>query len=313
VTGLPFAALAAIATKQWGLFTTRQALAVGLTEDQLWWNSRPSGPFERVVRAVYRMRDCKAHPLQPLGAALLARGPDAVACGPAAGWAHGFDGVEPGGIELIVLPNSSHARAGAFRRILDPAQVVPLGPFQVTDALTTLLDLAALLDDVRWEWALESGLRMKLFTIGQVHHGVEARSKRRRPGVARARRVLSRRPPNARPTGSQLETEFLQLVRPVGAIPEPERQRPVSRHGRIVARLDFAFPEVWAYTEVHGGQHRESLRYDTYRETTVALTLGWLEAEVTAGDVRNTPRPTIARMIEFIATAASRLPPRPAN
>ena len=128
-----------------------------------------------------------------------------------------------------------------------------------------------------------------------------------------ATKQWARRPLNARPTGSQLETEFLQLIRPVGAIPEPERQHPVARHGRIVARLDFAFPEVWAYTEVHGGQHRESLRYDTHRETTVALTLGWLEAEVTAGDVRNTPRPTVARMIEFIATAASRLPPRPAN
>jgi len=120
--------------------------------------------------------------------------------------------------------------------------------------------------------------------------------------------VLSLRTANARPTGSQLETEFLQLIRPVAAIPEPERQRPVVRHGEIVARLDFAFPDVWAYTEVHGAQHRESLRYDAYRETTVAATLGWLESEVTAGDVRNTPRPTVARMIEFLATAARRLP-----
>ena len=310
---LPFDALAAIATDQWGLFTTRQALTAGFTTAQLRWQSRPGGPFEQVLRSVYRLRNYAAPALQVLGAALLARGPDAVACGNSAGWAHGFDGVKPGRIEMIIPARTSAVRDGVHRRALDPSQIAALGPFRMTDALTTLLDLAATLDDVHWEWALEFGFRRKLFTPQEVDSGIARRSRQRRPGAVRARRVLSRRPANARPTGSQLETEFLQLVRPVGAIPEPERQRPVSRHGRIVARLDFAFPEVWAYTEVHGGQHRESLRYDTYRETTVALTLGWLEAEVTAGDVRNTPRPTIARMIEFIATAASRIPPRPAN
>jgi len=177
----------------------------------------------------------------------------------------------------------------------------------MTDALTTLLDLAADLDDIHWEWALESGLRKDLLALNEVRSGVASRSGRRRPGAARARRVLSLRPPNARPTGSQLETEFLQLIRPVGEIPEPERQYPVFRLGKIAARLDFAFPEVQAYTEVHGGQHRESLQYDAYRETMIAGTLGWLESEVTARDIRNTPRPTVARMIEFIATASRRI------
>jgi very-short-patch-repair endonuclease len=176
----------------------------------------------------------------------------------------------------------------------------------MTDALTTLLDLAATLDDIRWEWALEYGLRHELFTVVAVELGVARRSQQRRPGVARARRVLALRPPKTRPTGSQLETEFLQLIRPVREIPEPERQYPVFRFQKVAARLDFAYVAVQAYTEVHGGQHRESLRYDANRETMVAATLGWLESEVTAGDIRDTPRPTISRMIEFIATASRR-------
>jgi hypothetical protein len=118
--------------------------------------------------------------------------------------------------------------------------------------------------------------------------------------------VLALRPPGARPTGSQLETEFLQLIRPVPEIPEPERQYPVLRHGRIDARLDFAYMELCAYTEVHGGQHRESLLYDATRETLVAGTLGWLASEVTAHGIRKVPRHTIARMIEFIGAAARR-------
>jgi len=39
----------------------------------------------------------------------------------------------------------------------------------------------------------------------------------------------------------------------------------------------------------------------------VAATMGWLESEVTAGDIRVTTRPTISRMIEFIATASRRI------
>jgi hypothetical protein len=183
---------------------------------------------------------------------------------------------------------------------------VPLGPFFVTDALTTLMDLAVVLDDRQWEWALESALRRELVTIASVATETDRRSRARWPGAARARRVLAARPPNARPTGSQLETEFVQLIRPVREIPDGDRQYPVFRHGRIIARLDVAYPCVHAYTEVHGRQHRESLQYDTSRETWVATTLGWLASEVTAPDVRKTPRATIARMIDFIATAAAR-------
>jgi hypothetical protein len=307
MSGLPFDALAAIATNQWALFTTRQAKTAGFSTAQLRWYSRPDGPFEQMLRSVYRLRDYAAPALQSLGAALLARGPDAVACGHSAGWAHGFDGVKLGRIEMTVLPNGSHVRPGSRRLSLDPSQVVSLGPFRMTDALTTLLDLAATLDDVHWEWALEFGFRNKLFTPGEVELGVANRSRQRRPGAVRVRRVLSRRPPNARPMGSQLETEFLQLIRPVREIPEPERQYPVVRLGEIVARLDFAYPAVHAYTEVHGGQHRESLRYDATRETMVAATLGWLESEVTAADIRNTSRHTVSRMIEFIAAASRRI------
>jgi very-short-patch-repair endonuclease len=104
-----------------------------------------------------------------------------------------------------------------------------------------------------------------------------------------------------------LETEFLQLIRPVAEIPEPERQHPVLRYGRIAARLDFAYPDLCAYTEVLGGQHRDSLRYDANRETTIALTTGWLASEVTASEIRNTPPPTIARMIEFVSAATRRV------
>jgi hypothetical protein len=168
------------------------------------------------------------------------------------------------------------------------------------------MDLADELDDVTWEWMLESVLRQGFATMSAILDEERRRSRLRWAGSARVRRVLALRPPGARPTDSRLETEFIQLIRPVPQIPEPERQRPVFRHGRIVARMDVAYAEVEAYTEVHGGQHRQSLPYDANRETMIAATTGWLASEVTAREIRKTPRPTIRRMIEFIATAACR-------
>jgi hypothetical protein len=298
--------LTVVAVTQWGLFTTKQAFEAGLTRSTLQWESGPNGRFERLLRGVYRLRDYPAPPLQLLGAALLAHGPGAVACGKSAGWALGLDGIEPGCIDVAVLPSRSHVRPHTSRRILSPTEIVPLGPFFMTDPVTTLLDLATDLDDIKWEWSLESAARKDLVTISALMASVDRRAQLHWTGVTRARRVLALRPVDARPTDSQLETEFIQLIRPVPEIPEGERQLPVYRHDRIVARLDVAFPSRMAYTEVHGAQHRESLRYDASRETLVAGTLGWLESEVTAEDIRITRRATIARMVEFIATATQR-------
>jgi hypothetical protein len=150
-------------------------------------------------------------------------------------------------------------------------------------------------------------MRKELVTMLALTAELDRRAALRRPGVGRARRVMALRPHGARATGSQLETEFIQLIRPVQQIPEEERQFPVVRHNAVVARLDVAFPQVHAYTEVHSGQHRESLPYDACRETMVAATLGWPESEVTSRDVRHARRVTIARMIEFIQTASRRV------
>jgi very-short-patch-repair endonuclease len=302
----PYAKVMAIAAGQWGLFTTKQALSAGLSEDALRWESRPGGAFERVQRGVYRVRNLPAPALQTLGAALLGRGKGAVACGQSAAWALGLDGAKPGAIEIAVLPNRSHKQSGIRRLNLRKWQVVPLGPFWITNGLTTLMDLADELDDIAWEWMLESVLRKHLATMPAILEEERRRSLLRWSGSARVRRVLALRPPDARPTDSQLETEFIQLIRPVSQIPEPERQRPVFRYNQIVARMDVAYVEVEAYTEVHGAQHRESLPYDANRETTIAATTGWLASEVTAREIRRTPKPTIARMIEFIVTAARR-------
>jgi hypothetical protein len=50
----PLDLVVAIATRQWGLFTMDQALAGGFSWNQLRWQARPGGPFESLLRSVYR-------------------------------------------------------------------------------------------------------------------------------------------------------------------------------------------------------------------------------------------------------------------
>ena len=45
------------------------------------------------------------------------------------------------------------------RRVLAPERIVVVEAIRCTDGTQTMLDLAACLDDLRWEQALESGLR----------------------------------------------------------------------------------------------------------------------------------------------------------
>jgi hypothetical protein len=58
----PYDVIVAIAASQWDLFTAQQAFQAGLTPAGLRWNCRPGGPFERVARGVYRLRDVPPQP-----------------------------------------------------------------------------------------------------------------------------------------------------------------------------------------------------------------------------------------------------------
>jgi hypothetical protein len=59
--------------------------------------------------------------------------------------------------------------------VLPPERVVTVGEIRCTDGLQTLVDLAATLDDERWEQALESALRKRLFAVDKGQPVYDAR------------------------------------------------------------------------------------------------------------------------------------------
>ncbi len=280
-------------------FTREDAARRGLSPAALRWGEQ-KGHWRRVARGVYRDGPEEPNALDRAVAVVVATG--GVASGTLAGVLHGLDGVELRGAEVTLAPDRSGGRAGVRRRQLDPERVVTVDGVPCTDGLQTMLDLAADLDDVRWEQAFESALRKQLLVIADIdtpHVG--------RPGVRRIRRVLALRPPGAAPTESLLETMMLQLARTINGLPPPVRQyRVVDLDGRFVARVDLAWPELGLFIELDGEHHLGQPVYDARRETAVVAATGWLCGRFTWTEVVRVPRSTSRRLAALVDQARRR-------
>jgi hypothetical protein len=173
--------------------------------------------------------------------------------------------------------------------------------------LQTIIELAAILDDLRWEQALESGLRKGLFTIGQLVEMLPELAGSRTHGSPRIRRVLAIRPPGAAPTGSLMETLMVQLIRPLIDVPEPERQVVVNdEHDEFVARVDLAWPTIGAFNELDGMQHKDQPVHDARRESAVVAATGGRVGRVSWQEVRFSPVATGRRLVKIIDQARRR-------
>jgi len=234
--------------------------------------------------------------------ALLAT--DAVASGTMAGFLLNLDGVMFDRLDISVSPGRLGRRPGARHRNLAAERVVDVGGVRCTDGLQTLVDLAAELEDLQWEAALECTLRRRLTTMAAVERA--ARGSQR--GVARMRRVLELRPPDAPATESLLETRMVQLARTVRGLPAPARQvAVVDDRDRLVARVDLAWPELGLFIELDGQQHQAQPLYDARRETAVVAATGWLCGRFTWREVVHLPVVT-TRRLDGLATQARRRP-----
>jgi very-short-patch-repair endonuclease len=177
-----------------------------------------------------------------------------------------------------------------------PADVGRLGPVPVTSALRTAIDLAAVVDINTLEVAIESALRRRLFSVGQLRWRSDALTGTGRPGSASLRALIAKRDLGA--TGSAWEVRTAQLLEAAG-FGTPVRQHPIrGRDGNVIARADLAYPESRLLLEYdsdqwHSGtarRHRDATRRNQLR------TLGWTVVEVTPADLRDP-----ARLIAMVA------------
>ena len=278
------------------LFTADDAAAAGLTRAALRWGDGVR--WRRLERQVYLEGPEPPGPIDLARARVLAA--QTVARGGLAGVLLGLDSVT--------------VDARPTRRRPPPAErVIQAGGVPCADGFQTLLDLAALVDDLVWEQALESALRLRLVTVEELEAILPELGRARAPGAARIRRVLARRPPGAPPTESLLETLMVQLIRRVPGLPPPTRQfRVVNAHGEVIARVDLCWPELGLFIELDGQHHPGQPKHDAARQTAISAATGWLVGRFTWDEVVRNPNVTARRLAALVDQARRRPMQQPA-
>jgi very-short-patch-repair endonuclease len=274
------------------LYTTADLAALGVTRSALRWGER-HGRWRCVGHGVYAEGPEPPTPVERQVALVVGAG--SVARGALAGVLWGLDAVELDGRP------TRRGKVASLR-----VEGVP-----TATPVQTLVDLAAILDDLRWEQALECALRKQLLTVADLELLLPVLGGRREPGTTRMRRVLALRPPGAPPTESLLETHMVQLVRTAG-LPDPSRQVEVrDPQERLVARVDLAWPGLGVFVELDGEHHRFQPVYDASRETAVVAATGWLCGRFTWTEVVRSPNATGRRVAGILAQARRRPFPAP--
>jgi very-short-patch-repair endonuclease/predicted transcriptional regulator of viral defense system len=294
-----------MAEPQHGLLTAFQAACAGLSKYQIRRRCQ-SGRWRRVHHGVYAINGAPHTWHQSLMAACLWGGPDALASHRAAARLWGLDGVEQQVVEISV-PRKLKSDSVIVHRLSKPhAGVTRRDHIPVTDVTTTLFDLAAVLPSFDMEAALDSAVRMRMTHLNHLWDRLHNVARCGRNGVKLMRSLLEVRDPATAPSESQLELRLKRLIDRSG-LAKPISQYDVERSGRVVARIDFAYPREKVAVEAQGyAYHHGRHQWEHDQERLSELTaLGWVVLYVTYGQMKHHPDRVIQRIQRTLSLRTS--------
>ena len=247
--------MAPLAAAQYGLAHRRQLRALGISDDALKRTVR-AGELVRRHPEVFAVAGVPDTWHQQLLAAVFDAGPGAAVSHRAAAILLGLARRgAPRVVEISVSrPRSSRVPGVVVHRSRDlsPEHLLVVEGIPCTGPLRTLVDLGA----VERHWyvadAFERALQARQVTVLGAEWMLTNLSRRGRDGCGVFRRVLDTRAlAAAAPDPGLLEPRMARLLRDSG-LPVPEYQHEVRQDGRLVARLDFAYPDWLEAFEVDG-------------------------------------------------------------
>ncbi len=252
--------LAAIAAGQHGALTTAQALAAGLSADQLRRQLR-AGVLRRVGRHTVASPFGPTGALAELAALLLdcgaAGGPAAWAAwasGPTAAALHGFDGFHlerPFHVTVLRGRNVHRVHHHVHTTIDLPAlDRTTVAGVPATSATRTVVDLARHVGPKRLTIALDSALRDRLTTEDLLHRRIVELRASGRYGIPKLLAAIEGSEA-MRGGHSWLERRFLELCAEAG-LPRPVTQQQLGRAGGRLIRVDCRFPATPVVVELLG-------------------------------------------------------------
>lgn len=227
-----------------------------------------------------------------------------VITGVAAGWLWRFRHVRQPPLPIVLAEHDRHplARDVVVRRtnVLDVEDRTRRDDrIVIASPPRTWFDCARDVGDETFEaiteWVLDRHTSMPVLwrTVRRLHG-------RGRPGLARVRRVLSRRSAWQRPAGSKLELRVLNALQRAG-LPELVRQHPLRLPNGVIVHPDGSDPALrWAieidHVTWHGG--RADAQRDKMRDRGLRR-LGWQVDRVSDQELADDFAGTIADLVEL--------------
>lgn len=286
-------------SRQLGLVAHKQLKDAGASDKQIKYRLE-IGHLVSVLRGVYRVVGSPTGFRQDLMAAVLFAGPGSAVSHRAAALSHGL----LRGPEVVEICTPRKRRARDLPEdwvihtsiILPRADLIDVGDIPTTTVERTLIDLGAVQSRQRVTYAVESALKTgatDLSLLTYVHARRRGRGRRGAGVLATVLESIS----ETGVTESPYERRLLELI--VDAdLPMPHLQYEVTRSGRIVARVDFAWPDEHLIVEVDGhGYHssRDQRAADSQRQN-VLTEMGFRVIRFTSDQVV-TSRPEVVRTL----------------
>lgn len=299
----PEARVAAIASRQHGAFSRRQALELGV----------PSATISRRLRArlwipsypgVYVIAGSEPSWARDVSVGLLAAGSRAVVSHLAGGALLEFPGFPQIPPEFSIPRASAPPRHMTVHRPHELARVdiTTVKGFPVTTAARTLIDVADIVDTAVLEEALDDALRRGLVSVPFLRRRLTALGTRGRAGSAVLQRLIAARSDLSEIPQSVFESRLLRILRRAG-LPQPEIQYRLRDGARLVAVLDFAFPFARVAIEADGYRWhsgRQRWAKDLARRNAITA-LGWRVIHIVWADL---DRPDV--IVEMVRGALAR-------
>ena len=235
------AALLRLAADQHGVVALPHAATIGLGSAQL-RSAVDRGLLRREHPGVFVVEGAPRTWRRDLLVATTAlRG---VASHRAAARLHRLDGVDTAPFEVTIAHSGTrlaHDYVTHRTRRFDTLPTLIIDSIRVTTLARTLVDLGAVVDDDVVEQALDDALRRGV-NMRWITETLRDAARSGPTGVDALHRVLARPDRVGRIPDSHFERLVERIARSAG-IPAPVRQHPVVVDGRLIARIDVAWPE----------------------------------------------------------------------
>lgn len=230
------------AQRNGGIFTTREAAALGLASSTL--SRRVSdGIFVRISRGLLALPGTSTRPDILMRAAGRLIG--AVVSHQSAARLHGMEPIPKSPPSVTVSHRSTYIFPGlTVHQSTDllAGHVTTVGHLKVTNPARTIVDLAKVLGPRRLERVLDNSLAGGVVDFAQVADLCLTLARRGKTGMPKLRLILAARAGEVRYAESELEAMLFQLLT-MAALPLPERQFHATWLEAVDGRVDFAYPQ----------------------------------------------------------------------